>query len=212
MTERQQLVHKAIRESSKSPHIAQLYECAVRAAVEEAVSGRIFLAAHAVRELMNELPAIFDLPKLTSLPQLSNRVRELDRHWAAAVQSACRADGRWRGEIDDPLRGLLQTLEEFFSWRKEQEGMKARSAAELLRKSDPAALSLPDSLYAQRASDFLKLLRYFNAVAHLSDTSLEKFQVRLGALEQILLDSLYRQPSADLSAIDAILAEETTDA
>lgn len=210
MTERQQIVLGAIREHSTD--LADVYECAVQLSGEELIPRRIFLAAHAVRLLMSELPAIFDLPKLTSLPLLSNRVSELEAHWSIALQSACRTDGRWQGEIDHHLRTLLERCDHFFSWRKEQAGMKARLVTDVMRKSDPAAVPLPDVLYKQRASDFLTLYRYFNEAAHFASTHPEEFRTRLAALEQILLDSLHRKPSAGMTAIDAILAEETGNA
>lgn len=129
------------------------------------------MAAHAVRLIINDLPAIFDLPKLTSLPLLSNKIRDLDPVWREALDSGCRMEGAWKGEIDKPLRTLLQSFEEFYAWREAQSAKKRKIAADLLRRSDPGVIGLPQGIYEKRAERWLKLFGYFNAVAHRSTTS-----------------------------------------
>jgi hypothetical protein len=73
-------------------------------------------------------------------------------------------------------------------------------------------MPLPETLEKKRADRWLALLDFFVRVAHGSSTTLGEFTASLEGLEQILLDNLYRRPSEDLSAIDAILAEELPDA
>ena len=69
---------------------------------------------------MHDLLTLFDLPTLGSLPQLSNRIRDLDPIWEVTTKSSCRIDGGWKGEIDALLAKLLGALEELFSWRRDQ--------------------------------------------------------------------------------------------
>ena len=73
-------------------------------------------------------------------------------------------------------------------------------------------MPLPETLEKRRVDRWLALLDFFVRVAHGSSTTTEQFAESVDALEQILLDALYRRPSEDLSAIDAILAEELPDA
>jgi hypothetical protein len=80
-------------------------------------------------------------------------------------------------------------------------------AVTFFRQLDPAGLPLPEPLEKQRADRWLELHNYFVRTAHRTPTTLEDFEARLQGLEQLLLDSLLRQPSEDLSAIDAILKE-----
>jgi hypothetical protein len=54
--------------------------------------------------------------------------------------------------------------------------------------------------------------RYFSNTAHGESTTVDEFAAKLDALERILLDSLFRTPSEDLSAIDRILEEGASDA
>jgi hypothetical protein len=60
LTGRQQTVHAAL--AAKSVAIAALYEIALRVLHDGSNSRRIFLAAHAIREMTNELPSVIDLP------------------------------------------------------------------------------------------------------------------------------------------------------
>ena len=80
-------------------------------------------------------------------------------------------------------------------------------AVTLFRHLDPAGRPLPESLEKQRADRWLELHNYFVRTAHRAPTTADDFDKRLEALEQVLLDSLFRQPSEDLSVIDAILRE-----
>ena len=51
MTSRQQLVHSSL--ARKKQDIADLYECALRVFNDDANPGRLFLAAHAIREMID---------------------------------------------------------------------------------------------------------------------------------------------------------------
>ena len=52
---------------------------------------------------------------------------------------------------------------------------------------------LPETLEKRRVDRWLALLDFFVRVAHGSSTTLEEFTASVEALEQILLDSLYRR-------------------
>ena len=131
LTVRQRLVLEAV--SARSQDIATLYEDALRFLQESRRTLRFYAPGHSVRLFMHDMPQIFDLPTLGSLPQLSAKVQALDPIWRAARQSGCRVDG---------------------------------------------------------------------------STSLDEFLERLTEVEDIVLSCLYREPSANFAAIDAILAEE----
>ena len=73
-------------------------------------------------------------------------------------------------------------------------------------------MPLPQHPEQERAERWLELHGYFVDVAKQSGTTIDEFNKYLDELERIVLDTLYRRPSEDLSAIDAILGEETPDA
>ncbi len=206
MTGRQSLVFRSLGERSED--IATLYRDGILAFQQRGAVDSFYSAGHAIRLFMHDMPTIFDLPTLGSLPQLSNKVRDLDPVWKRACQSSCRVDGGWKGEIDALLGKLLSALEEFFSWRQDQIPKKQQIAEEVFRRSDPGPAALPSDLFERRAKRWLKLFGYFSSVAHLGSTTVAEFQERLDEVEEIVLSCLYRQPSETFAEIDAILAEE----
>jgi len=54
--------------------------------------------------------------------------------------------------------------------------------------------------------------RLFRAIAHGGGVDGRAFTLAVYDLEEVLLDSLYRRPSEDFSAIDVLLAEENGNA
>lgn len=210
MTGRQQLVRRALSENLEA--VGALYECALRVLSDRSNPGRLLLAAHSIREMTGGLPKFLDLPILAEQGRMGDQVSGLEVTWVKAAKSQCHDDGNWAGEIDDPLRKLLGALHKFFQWRKDNRPKRRDVAAELLRSTDPSGMPLPETLEKKRIDRWLKLHDYFVGVAHQSPTTAEEFTMALYDLEQVLLECLYRQPSEDFSAIDALLAEENSNA
>jgi hypothetical protein len=202
---RQQIVRTSL--AGKSDGMAELYECALRTLQAAGNPGRLFLAAHCIREMTNSLPKVLDLPILADQGRMGDQVSALEPAWNRAVEGDCYKDGRWSGTIDRPLERLLRSLHEFFRWWRESRPKRRDVAVNFFRHLDPAGLPLPATLEKQRVDRWLELQDYFVHTAHRSETTEADFHAHLEALEDLLMDSLYRQPSEDLSAIDAILKE-----
>jgi hypothetical protein len=210
ITGRQQLIHNSL--AQKSQEMADLYGSALRVYRDDGNPARLILAAHSIREMTDSLPKVLDLPVLAEQGRLGDRVNALEPIWNGAAKSDCHQKGVWAGEIDGPLLKLLQALQKFFQWWKESRPKRRDVAAAVFRRTDPSGLSLPETLERKRVDKWLSLHDYFVRVAHRSSTTPEEFTTAMEELEQILLDSLYRRPSEDLSAIDGILEEERPDA
>jgi hypothetical protein len=209
-TGRQQLIHGSL--AQKNQGMADLYESALRVHWDEGNRCRLILAAHSIREMTGNLPKVLDLPVLSEAGRLGDQVDALERVWDGAIKSGCHQQGKWTGDIDGPLRNLLQRIPEFFDWRKKNRPKRRSLAEKMFRSTDPAGLPLPQTLEQSRAESYLELHDYFVGVAHRGVTTPEEFAAKLEALEKILLDSLCRTPSEDLSAIDRILEEGAGDA
>lgn len=207
---RQQLLYRSLKE--KSPKIAELYESALRVLADGSNPCRLFFAAHSIREMIDGLPRFLDLPTLAEQGRLGDRVSALEVVWANATKSQCHRDGQWAGEIDDPLRKLLDALQNFFEWCKEHRRRRRNVAASLFRSADLSGIPLPETVEKKRVDRWLAKRDYFVGVAHQSSTTEAEFQSALDGLEQVLLDLLYPRPSEDFSAIDALLAEENSNA
>jgi hypothetical protein len=196
----------------KREDLADLYEGALRAYSDKGNPARIILAAHAMRELADNLPKALNLPIPVDPGKITEQMEKIEPVWSNACKSACRADGKWSGHIDKRLEKLLQKLEAFFEWMKENRGKRREIARQMFRTIDPAELPLPETLEQIRTQQWGKLRRYFSNSAHGIPTADAEFEANVEALEKILLDSLYREPSEDLSAIDQILEEGAKDA
>ncbi len=202
---RQQRVYASL--AAKSLAMAALYENALRALRDGSNSGRFFLAAHAIREMTNGLPSVMDLPIFAEQGKLGDQVNALEDAWSGALKSGCHKDGQWSGTIDKRLEQWLDRVHKFFQWWRHSRPKRRDVAVKLFQHLDPAGLPLPEPLEKQRADRWLELHTYFVRTAHRAPTTAEDFETRLQALEQLLLDNLFRQPSEDLSVIDAILKE-----
>jgi len=209
-TGRQRLIHGSL--AQKSQEIADLYESALRVHWDEGNRCRLTLAAHSIREMTGNLPKVLDLPVLGETGRLGDQVDALERVWDGAARSDCHQGGKWTGNIDEPLRNLLQKIPELFEWKKQNRPKRSTVAAKMFRGTDPSGMPLPETLEQKRAKSYLDLHDYFVGVAHRRATTPEEFATKLEALEKTLLDSLCRTPSEDLSAIDRILEEGATDA
>jgi hypothetical protein len=207
-TGRQQLIHGSLAE--KNQEMADLYESALRVCWDEGNRGRFFLAAHSVREMTNNLPKVLDLPVETG--RLGDQVDVLESVWNQTTKSSCHQQGKWTGVIDELLRNLLHKISELFEWKRKNRRNRRLVVAKMFRDIDPSGQPLPETLEEERTDNWLDLHEYFVSVAHRRATTPEEFAAKLEALEKILLDSLYRTPSVDLSAIDRILAEGASDA
>jgi hypothetical protein len=202
---RRQTLHASL--AAKSPAMADLYESALQVLQDVSNSGRLLLAAHAIREMTDELPSVMDLPIFADQGRLGDQVSALETAWDRALESGCHTDGQWSGTIDARLERWLGRVQQFFQWWRESRPKRRHVAVTLFRHLDPAGIPLPETLEKQRADRWLELHNYFVRTAHRAPTTAEDFEKRLQVLEQLLLDSLFRQPSEDLSAIDAILKE-----
>jgi hypothetical protein len=210
LTGRRQFLYQSL--AQKSAAMGELYESAIRAFQVSANSGRIFLAAHSIREMTKDLPKVLDVPVLTDHGRMRDRLDALEKTWNGALASNCSQAGAWTGEVDPPLRQLLLELPEFFTWRSESDPKMRDNATALFRRVDPAGRPLPEPLEKRRAKRWIALHDYFNRTAHRSATTEAEFVARLDELERILMDSLSPQPSEDFSVIDAIFLEDRADA
>jgi hypothetical protein len=163
-TGRQQLIHGSLVQ--KSQEMADLYESALRVCWDEGNPGRFVLAAHSIREMTGNLPKVLDLPVLGETGRLGDQVDTLERAWDGASKSGCHQEGKWTGDIDEPLRNLLQGISRLFEWRKDNRPRRSLVAAKMFRGTDPSGLPLPETLEQKRAKSWLNLHDYFVRVAH----------------------------------------------
>lgn len=207
-TGRQRLIYDSL--TQKGQELAELYESALRVYWDEGNPGSIMLAAHSIREITKNLPKVLQLPVDTG--RLGDHVDALEKVFDKATKSECHQEGKWTGNIDEPLRDLLTSVAKLFVWKRENRSQQRIITAKMFRSIASSGLSLPQTLEEERTDAWLELHDYFVPVAHGKPTTREEFAAKLEALERILVNSLHPTPSVDLSAIDRILEEGAGDA
>lgn len=195
----------------RDPKLACMYFGALLVLADEANPERLPMAAHALRELMEKLPESLDIPLKATTGELSKRVGKLWSLWKATVEkSACHNGGQWQGQIDSPLRELLQGLNAFFDWFSVNHRTRCEEAVLALRRLDTAGRFLPASLEDKNVRMWRDIRECFVTVAH-HNLSRDDFSRRLDELERFLLDRFQPRTFADFDAIDALLKEAARD-
>jgi hypothetical protein len=210
LTGSQQQIHGALVE--KGQELADLYETALRIYWDGQLPARLIPAAHSLRQLVDGLPQAMDVPIPVDPVQITDQANMLEPIWSNALKSGCHQNGEWAGTIDAPLQKLLRKLRGFFEWLEANRPKWDTVIIQMFRVTDPSGQPLPETLEQKRAKAWKELRRYFSNTAHGESTTSEDFATKMEALERILLDSLCRKPSEDLSAIDRILEEGAGDA
>ena|ERR1043166_4209361 len=206
---RQRILVDALERKSQNATIAiGMYLEAMRALRRMDSLEAHHVAAYELREFMNSLPRVLDLP-VVQFDQIMNRIRTFIDRWGTATKaSACLKDGKWDGQIDDQLRRALTSTREFVEWVEHQVPTRRIETSAVLRKLFPSERPMPTALLDIRVNEWSDLLRYFNNVAHHdSRPDVVEFDRRVQSLEEFLLDLLAPRTFEDQDEIDRLIRE-----
>ena len=202
---------KSPQAKARSRRAIEMYREAVRASQRSDSVESFPVAAYELREFMNQLPRIVDVPRIAHA-DLVAKARTLLKKWKNRDQSACHNKDRWVGDIDRPLQGLLDHLKNFFEWFDNYVPTRRQQAAKTINKLYPSPQPLPFVVMNERTKTWSDLLQYFNSVAHHNlNADPAAFTQRLTGLEIFLLDQLQPRTSEAFDAIDQLIAEAEDD-
>ena len=131
LTDRQNWVFTAL--ADLEPTLSRLYRCALTSLANQPEENSLFLAAHAIREMTDELPKRMDVPILAEQGRLGDKVRALEPRWTNALQGSCYKDGIWSGPVDDRLNRLLSDLGSLFEWWQSSRPKRRETVSEAFR-------------------------------------------------------------------------------
>jgi hypothetical protein len=197
-----------IRKNAQSSKAVAMYEASLRAIARNDGLEAWHIAGYELREFMNALPSVLDVP-LVDHSQVLNKVRILVDRWKGTTRNtACFREGTWDGSIDGHLRKLLVAVGVFVRWVEVEVPTRREEVTATLKRLLPTDHPMPASLLSMRASEWSELLRYFNQVTH-HDVAPDPngFMQRLRDLERFLLEYLVPRTFDDQDAIDALLDE-----
>jgi hypothetical protein len=191
----------------RSERIARMYFGAHSALKDTLNPERFALAAHEIRELMEKVPEIVAVSTPAHSERLGAKVAELEQTYQRAVSNSKLKPPKWDGEIDGPIRDLLDKVKAFFEWKKDHMPRRRQEVASTMRALDGPGRAVPSDLEELAVEEWLDVKAYFVNVAHHQtlDPTPEEFDRRLISLERTLLRKLNPPTFADFDALDAII-------
>jgi hypothetical protein len=196
----------------RDSRLSLMYEAATRLIDDTDYPDRLSLAAHAMRELMEKLPAAFDLP-LSQDFSIPNRMDHLEvAVRKARLESGCASTDGWEGEIDEPVAELLVSVESLVRDRRENLLSRKETATELMKRMEPGYVARTAALAKTDVDAWVKARRYFERVSHHHHTyeSLKtdstRFLERVREIETLLLGKLRPPAASDFAEIDDLMS------
>lgn len=150
-------------------------------------------AAHSVRELMDNLHKVMDVPvKAEGGNQLGDVFNTMESRWERGKRkSKCFVDERWTGEIDEPARRAFASVEEAITWRRENRPRRRDTIRSIIRGLTVSKRAVPSWVEDKYVELWDELRSYFIGVCHHGrETDEEEFLGALGALERFVLGQM----------------------
>lgn len=191
---------------ARDENLAAIYLGALFALDDRGNPDRIPQSAHSLRELIEGIREALGV-RIASLSDLSAQVEVVESALESSRESACFDDGTWEGSVDDPLRDLLQAIEDLAAWREANRMRYIEAVRETLRMLDPSGRGVPGTLGDENVSEWLGARKYFTRVCHHGPVEEGEFRERIVRLERFLVTQMNPRPFADFDEIDAILSE-----
>ncbi len=204
--EQEELVASLARRSEK---LARIYSSGLFVLDQKENPGRLSLAAHAIRELMEKCP-ILNGREFTVLGDgMKNRIQPLKEAHSALRKAQRVADTASGGLGDGAGRQLFIELDRFFEWMEANRPEANRRIAEMLSELSGPGQSLPVDISENEVARWRAADEYFKKISHHGQDHVneDEFMVHMSVVERILLLRLQPRGVADLDAIDALIRE-----
>lgn len=172
---------------------------------------RLAQCAHSMRELMEKLPELLDVPTKAQKESLKAKVQEIENAYIGTQKkTGCfSTSNEWEGSIDGHLQKFLVRLGSFFEWFASHHPRRRDELHGVLNRLDGSGRTLPKPLASLNVDAWDQKRDFFQSVAHHRHKGDEReFRQWLDALEQFLLDRLKPRTFDDFAEIDTLLEEE----
>jgi hypothetical protein len=171
-------------------------------------------AAHSLRELLEKLPRILDIPIQAKPPSMMDKIRPLEQTWSKAKTESSRLKTNQPSDvIDKPLRKFLDEADSFFTWLASDRPTRKQQAAKVVRGLDPLKKALPETIESLHVEEWDRYRNHFEQVSHHQIVEEhEEFIKWVDGVEHYLLDRLVPRTFDDFATLDKIIGEgETND-
>lgn len=166
-------------------------------------------AAHSIRELMEKAPIkLPEVPVQQGSNTLKSDVMALGTKWAVVAQ-ARQSEVTWSGEIDEPLRNILNDFGVFFSEFSSKYQPRNEQNSALIQALDGSGVQIPAQLLRTKLKQWNGLRDYFLSVAHHGKPNATREEVTeaIASLEEFLLNLISPEPIPELDELDKLIAE-----
>jgi hypothetical protein len=200
-------LYRALAERSKD--LAGWYLGARLVLMAPANPERLVQAAHSIRELMNNLNTISNVPVQTKDGRLGDKFAAMTGRWEKAKRaSVCFGEDGWRGEIDDAARRGFDAVDDAIAWQKANRPKRKEQHRSTLRGLDASQRPLPMFIEDRFIELWDGMRDYFVEVCHhRRATTEEEFHATLEQLETFVLDRLKPRTFTEQTTLDALIAE-----
>jgi hypothetical protein len=171
-------------------------------------------AAHSLRELINELHRIGDIPVKSAGGRLGDKFDAMTKKWEKAKRnSACYSEERgWAGEIDDHAKRGFGAVDTAIDWQAANRPRWRDQFRTTIRELDAARDQLPGWLEDTFVDQWDKTRDYFVDVAHhRRSTTSEEFTAVLSSFETFVLDRLKPRTFEEHEELDQLISEAEDD-
>ena len=206
---RQEQVYDAL--VSKTPQCAKMYFGAIKVWSDSENPEKLYLAAHSLRELMNNIGPYLDVP----LPNpefkkgqggLNEKFAKIEKKLAKAEKSKNCTQNGWSGTIHTSTESLLIEIQTCVKWRIQNEKFRKTKGDAIMSRFDPLYSALPEEIQSLRVKAWEATRDYFVKVAHHHPkTEATEFDRWLLHLEEMLLKGLAPVAKQNLTEMDEII-------
>ena len=207
---RQRALFQALRK--KDQQLALMYLGALSALKNILNPDRIAQAAHSLRELLEKLPRILDMPIQAKPPSMMDKIRPLQQMWGQTkTESSYLKANPHSDVIDKSLRKFLDEADSFFTWLGSDRPTRKQQAVKVVRGLDPLKKALPETIESLHVEEWDTYRKHFELVSHhqIAEEH-EEFIKWVDGVELYLLDRLVPRTFDDFSTLDKIIGEGET--
>jgi hypothetical protein len=204
---RQRALFQAL--GKKDPQLASMYFGALWVLKNVSNPDGIAQAAHGLREVLEKLPRILDMPIQAKPASMMDKIRPLEKTWSKAKSESSGLKTSPRCDvIDTPLRKFLDEVEEFFSWLTSDRPTRKQQAAIVVRGLDPLKKALPQTIESLHVEEWDSYRNHFELVSHHHIVEeLGEFMKWIEGVEGYLIDRLIPRTFDDFTKLDKIIGE-----
>jgi hypothetical protein len=204
---RQMALYRAL--GKKDPQLGAMYLGAISVLKNVANADRFAQAAHSLRELLEKLPRILDMPIQAKSPGMMDKIRPIEKLWIEMkVKSEGSKPNPGSAVIDKSLQNFLLKIDAFFIWLGSDRQTRKQQAANVVRRLDPLKKTLPKTIESLHVEEWERYRDHFVGVSHHQIVEeFEEFMKWVDGVESYLLDRLVPRTFDDFTRLDKIIGE-----